>query len=185
MTVSIVVPETEPIELVAGDTWTWKRSLSDYLPSGGWVLTYALVKTSVRIQITASNSNDEHLVEVAATTTAGYAAGDYAWQSYVTKAATSERYKFESGIIKILPNFATASTGYDDRSHAKKVLDALEATILGKASKDQLSYSIAGRSIERMAPSELLKWRDHYKAEFNAEERRAGRKKPPRVEVRF
>jgi hypothetical protein len=185
MTVSIEVPEKEPLQVAAGDTWTWKRILSDFLPSDNWLLSYALVKDGNLIQISASDDNDSHLVEVSPSMTAVYNPGDYRWNAYVTNSVTSERYKIDSGVIKVLTNLAAQSTGYDGRSHAKKVLDALEAVILNKASKDQLSYSIGGRSISRLSPAELFEWRDKYRAEFNAEERRAGRKKPPRVEVRF
>ena len=60
-------------------------------------------------------------------------------------------------------------SGYDNRSHVKKVLDALEATLENKASQDQLSYSIAGRSLSRLSPTELIQWRDRYREEYNRE----------------
>lgn len=185
MAVSITVPTIEPEKVTAGDVWTWKKSLTDYLPSENWTLTYALVKDGTLIEITASDDSDIHLVEIAAATTAGYSAGIYHYQAYVTNSSTSERYQIGTGTIEVLPNFATQSLGYDNRTHVKKTLDALEAVILGKASKDQLSYSIAGRSLSRMSPQELIDWRNQYRAEYYAEERKAGRKQRSIIRVKF
>lgn len=158
-------------KITAGDTLTFTKSVSGYAPEDGWTLSYALVSPSLRITFNATDNGDStHLVTVAAATTATWAAGSYKWQSYVTKAA--ERFSVESGTFQILTNFATASSGSDARSHVRKVLDALDATIEGKATKDQISYSIsfgdsgASRSISRMSFSELIEARKYYKSEY-------------------
>ena len=54
------------------------------------------------------------------------------------------------------------------------MLDAIEALIEGRATKDVSSYSIAGRSLTRMTPDELVKWRSTYRAEV-ARQRNAGK----------
>jgi hypothetical protein len=156
---------------VAGDTLKFTKSLGDYLPSVGWVLTYSLVKDGDQEAITATDNGDEtHLVNVAATVTAAYSAGIYRWQSYVTKAA--ERYSIASGTIEAVADFAAATSGLDARAHCKRTLDALEATIEGKASKDQAGYSIsfgeggASRSISRLSFGELIEARKFYKNEY-------------------
>lgn len=185
MTVSITVPEKEPNRLTAGDTWTWKKSLSDFLPSDGWVLTYALVNSSLQISITATDSNDDHLVEVIASTTAGYPPGKYDWQSYVTKSATSERYQVESGIIEVLQNFAVSSGGYDNRSFAKKMVDAIEAILPTANSLEVISISIDGRAYSYPDMASLNENYDFWFAKYRAEERKAGRGKGRSVNVRF
>lgn len=177
------IPENEPISFVAGDLVQWTKSHSDYPASAGWALTYYLVKSGVQETIVAEASGDDFLLTITAEDSAAYAAGVYAYQAQVVK--TDEAYTLYSGAIEVLPGFAAQTTGYDNRSHVKKTLDALEAIIEGKASKDQLSYAIAGRSISRMSPGELLDWRDAYTAEYNRELRRAGRKKPQGIQVTF
>ena len=172
MAVSIDILTEEPTEITAGDTVTWKISLSDFLASDSWVLTYALVKTNKLIEITASADGDDHLVEELPTTTADWDPGIYHYQAYVTKG--TERYQVGEGTIEVLEDFA-ASTGYDNRSHAKKVLDAIEALLEGKADQDQLSYSIGGRSLSRFSWDELISARNTYRSMYVAEERKAGR----------
>lgn len=185
MAVSITVPETEPNQVIAGDTWTWKKQLSDYLPSDGWVLTYALVKTGVIITITAADDNDDHLIEEAATTTASNDPGIYHWQSYITKSATSERYKYETGTIEVLADFAAQSTGYDNRSFAKKMVDAIEAILPTAKSLKVISISVDGRSYNYADVQSLNETYDFWLAKYRSEERKAGRGKGRAVNVRF
>jgi len=160
----------EPSGIVAGDSASWTKNLPQYLPANGWVLSYAIVRDGIRLSVTGTNNGDgTHLVTLAAATTAAWTPGQYAWQAYVTKSATSERYTVAAGQIKVEANFATGAV--DGRSHVQRTLDALEATLEGRASSDQLAYSIGGRSISKMSPEQLLTWRDKYKAELAAEEK--------------
>jgi hypothetical protein len=161
------VPTTEPSYLTAGDTWTWSRSLSDYPATAGWVLSYALTTRSARIAITASASGADHLVTVTAATTAGYAAGDYTWQAYVT--LSTQRYMVGNGSLTVRPNLAAASTGYDTRSSAAKILDAIESYLTtGDIAAGELNLD--GRAIKYHSTLDLLKARDALKAEVDGEE---------------
>jgi len=169
-------PTREPDKITAGDYVQWKKLGADCLtPAGdsclasaGWQLTYALVKSGQQITISASASGDDHLVTLAASATANYSPGIYSWQAYVT-GGSSERYMVDSGTIEILPNLATAATGYDDRSHVKKVLDALEARLEKRATADQAQTLIGGEVIAYMPIQRVLEWRDKYKAYYAQE----------------
>ena len=79
----------------------------------------------------------------------------------------SARVTVDRGQIEIKPNVASSSA--DPRSHAKIMIDKIESLLEGKADKDVSSYSIAGRSLNKMSVQELLDWRTHYKAEYNRE----------------
>lgn len=165
-----ITPTNEPQEVIAGDTVKWDRNdLSDYPANDGWVLTYKLLNAAGKIEITASASGANHSVNVAAATTANWAAGSYVWQAYATKAATSERYKVDEGTMVVQANFA-ALNSLDSRSHNKKVLDAICAVIENRATLDQESYSIMGRSLNRTPLKDLLLLKDKYQALYNAEQ---------------
>jgi hypothetical protein len=162
------IPLKEPLEIVAGDTAKWRVSETDY-PPATWTLTYSLVCADARISITATNNGDNtHLVSVAATTTDDWTPGNYYYQAYMTSGA--ERFMLREGYVEIKPNFATLSAGYDARSHVKKVLDAIEAVIENKATSDQLSYSIAGRSLQRMSWDQIMSAYDDYKRKWEREQ---------------
>lgn len=165
-------PVTEPATLVAGDRWAWKRTDlgSDY-PPASYALRYAarLESAGTEIAINASESGNDYIVEVASATTATYAAGIYHWQAYIIRSADSERVQVGSGTFEVVADRDSAST--DPRSHVKKVLDAIEATIEGRASVDQMGYTVNGRSLQRTPIGDLLTLRDRYRADYLAEQR--------------
>lgn len=119
--------------------------------------------TGVTINKTASSFD----VTVSATATAAYTAGTYKYVIYMTK--SGERYQVESGTVEIKPDFTVLTSTADTRSHVKKVLDAIEAVIESRATVDQMSYSIAGRSLSRTPIAELLKLRQTYRTEYALE----------------
>lgn len=193
------IPTSEPLQIAAGDTATWKITLADFPAGQGWVLSYVLLKLGggLKIVIESTASGDDHLVNQTAETTAGWLAGEYDWQAYATKSATSERHQVGNGRLTINPNFSAAEDGFDIRTPARKIFDALEAAIL-KLSQAQetagkgsiTSWSAEGLSITRSSPQELLRGlveqRDRYKAIVQHEERVAtGRGRGRKILIRF
>jgi len=167
-------PKTEPNELQLGDFWAWKRiDLSTDYPTASYSLSYEfnLVdgSTAANFTLTATESNDEYLIETSNTTS--YTAGEYNWVAYITRSSDSARIKLTEGFTEIQENYATTTSSV--RSHAKKVLDAIEAVIENRATMDQSSMSIAGRSLSRLTIDELLQFRDRYKAEYLKEVKKA------------
>lgn len=167
-------PISEPNELQLGDFWAWKRTdLSTDYPTASYSLSYEfnLVdgSTAANFTLSATESNDEYIIEVSNTTS--YTSGEYNWVSYITRSSDSARIKLSEGFTEIQENYATTTSSV--RSHAKKVLDAIEAVIENRATMDQSSMSIAGRSLSRLTIDELLQFRDRYKAEYLKEVKKA------------
>ena len=154
----------------AGDTLEFTSSVPDHPASDGWTLKYRLAPraTGAEIDITATASGDDYLISVSAATTAGWVAGWYTYTAFVEKA--SERYTVERGQMQVLPASTTLADGTDTRTHARKVLDAIEAVLENRATLDQESYAINGRSLKRMPIADLLKLRQLYRAEVAGEE---------------
>ena len=80
----------------------------------------------------------------------------------------------DEGYLEIKTDFAEQSSGYDDRSVAKKMVDAYESLFsnqITNSTLEQLSYSIAGRSISKMSASEIrteyLRWKRLYQQEVD------------------
>ncbi len=196
----------EPAEIILGDTITWKRrnvqamsenddgvlEYTDIKASEGWTLKYTAVGKLGIFAITASADDenpDDFKFTAAAATTAAYVAGDYQWQIVATK--TTTRYTIAEGWITLLDNISVRSALYDNRSHAKKMLDAIEATLEGKATNSTLSllsYAIAGRRKDEQVEI-LLKMRARYKEEYESEQAMAdiaaGRSSKRKILVRF
>jgi hypothetical protein len=153
-----------PTSLVSGDTWSWTDSLADY-PAPTWQLVYHL-RGPQPITLTSSDDGSDHLFSAAAATTGGYKPGTYEWSARVDDGTTF--ITVDTGRVTVKPNFANAAQEY--RSFWRQVLDELEPVILGRAKTDQLSMSIAGRSLQRMSWDELLKVYDRAKLQVASED---------------
>ena len=106
--------------------------------------------------------------------------GNYSYQAKIVNALSGKVSYAGTGRIESTVGFGGQVEGHDTRSHVKKVLDALEAMIENKASKDQIYYMIEGRALSRIPPEDLLKWlgiyQQKYAEELNAEKRASGKK---------
>lgn len=184
---SAPVPTYEPAEFVAGDTVTWKISLPSFPASDGWVLSYEAKNAAGGLtNIEATADGADHLVTITAAESVAFAAGTYTFHGYATKAA--ERYRVRYGTWKVVANFAAAGA-LDARSHAVKVLEAIEAVIEGRATKQQASYQIGGRSLAFIPHAELLSMRSTYQQEVRREQEadrlRKGLGGRSRIQTRF
>lgn len=80
----------------------------------------------------------------------------------------------EVGEVLVKRDLSEEPIGQDFRSHAEKTLEKVEAVLEGRATTDQLSYSLNGRSLSRIPISELREWRQHLRSEIVIERRRRG-----------
>lgn len=182
------VPSRELERATAGLTWAWRRDdLGAYPPADGWALKYKFRSATAGFTLDAIEDGGGYLASVPATTTTGYGAGSYSWLAYVVRGAD----KFEVGRGTLAVD-ASLDDG-DPRSHARKVLDAIEALLENRASQDQMNYSISvggsSRSLGRTPLADLISLRSRYRAEVKAEEaaaaRAAGRRTRTRILTSF
>lgn len=181
------IPTSVPAFIVAGDSFTWSRSLADY-PAGVWVLKYRLINADGKIDITAGASGADHLVSVDTTTSAAYTAGTYAFQEWVEK--TGARVTTGSGSIVVKPNIAALTT-LDARTDAAKIVDQLMAAYKSYTVSNGLvaEYEIAGRRMKYRSAAEILEqlnfWEARLATEKRAERIAAGLGGGGKVLVRF
>ncbi len=187
---SYEIPTYEPDTVTPGDTVEWTLYLADFDP-GSWTLTYYFVnQTGAPFKIVATNNGDgDFLVSAAPAITSAWIAGLWYWQAIVANIG-GETHTVRRGRIKILPGFSAANAALDNRSHVRQVLDALEALIAGKAlTGDQVHYQIAGRSLARLTPEQVVFWFEKYKGYYAAEIRNErianGLGQTGKIKVRF
>ena len=148
-----------PQTLTAGDSWSWTDSLADH-PAPTWTLTYYF-RGPQPFNIAATPSGADHLSVATAAVTAAYKSGAYDWIARVVSGSTV--VTVDAGRLAVAANLANVANEF--RSFWRQVLDELEPVILNRASTDQLSMSVAGRSLSRMSWSELLSVYDRAKLE--------------------
>ena len=176
----------EPEKLTSGVTWKWKKTISDY-PASEWTLTYYLRKDgATATSFSAAADGDSYLVTVAAATTAAYASGIYDFIGWVIKG--TEKFEVFNSMIEVLPNPTNASA-YDPRSHARKVMELIEAAMEGRVPNGMESYSIGGRSINKIPLNQLRELYEKYKQDVVMEEQAErlvnGRRSGKNIGVRF
>lgn len=195
----MTIPSQVPDELRAGVQWDWTRDASlDYPADGGWSLKYWFKKTG------ASGANfsvdavqdpsytKQFKVSILASVTDAYTAGDYTWVAIVTKG--TELHEIDEGRLSILPRYDQAAN-LDDRTHARKVLEAIEAVLESRASQTQrelVAFTIGSRSQtfdNTESKEKLLEFRSRYKwlvfDEENAAKVAQGQPNARLVRVRF
>jgi hypothetical protein len=152
---------TEPAAFYAGDTINWLIALPDFTASGGWTLKYNAVTSGGRFTLSSSASGDDHAVAANKTATASYIPGTYSIVKYVEHADGSRITLAELAMI-VKPDLAGKTAAFDNRTHVKRMLDAIEAVLEGTATTDQAELTIDGTTIKRRSVADLLTLRSQY-----------------------
>jgi hypothetical protein len=195
-------PEGEPQEIVVGDFVQWKRSdlVTDY-PTDTYTVRY-IARISGggdnEILITGTGQTSHYLFTVlnddtgsgnnlTVTGSSNFAPGHYFYQLEVERNSDNERIIVDRGHFIVVPDLDVNQA--DPRSHAEIMLAKIESLLSGKADSDVASYSIAGRSLDKMKFEELVDARNFYKREvlqeMNEIDLKHGRKNSSTIQVRF
>lgn len=184
-------PTVEPSEVVVGDFIQWRRvDLSEHYPNDEYTATYVARITgggNTEIQITGTAYNGDYLFTVDSATSADFVAGYYHWQLEISRDSDGNRIVVDRGAFDAIVDLDVG--GADPRTHAEIMLTKIETLLEGKADSDVANYSINGRSLTKLGLSELIEWRDYYRAEViklrRQEQIKLGRRVPASVKVRF
>jgi len=195
-------PEGEPQEIVVGDFVQWKRSdlVADY-PTDTYTVRY-IARISGggdnEILITGTGQTTHYLFTVlnddtgtgnnlTVTGSSNFVPGHYFYQLEVERNSDNERVIVDRGHFVVVPDLDVNQA--DPRSHAEIMLAKIESLLSGKADSDVASYSIAGRSLDKMKFEELVDARNFYKREvlqeMNEIDLKHGRKNSSTIQVRF
>lgn len=156
-----------PSVITAGDTLSFRRQFSEYVPSAGWALTYTLIGPAGLASFAASPDGDAWQITVAAATTAGFPTG--VCSLLETAEQTGVRHTLGRRTVQVRANLAAATAGTDTRSHARRMLESIEAW-LEKRAPTMASMQIAGRRLDNYPLPDLLALRDRYREEVRRED---------------
>jgi hypothetical protein len=148
---------SEPTSIRAGDSVSWTRSLDAYKASDGWTLHYRLLHpTADAVAFDATPDGDDHAVDLTATATAAYTAGNatlVAWVTKDTQSVTLGQYP-----VTILPDLRTTAT-LDGRTPAEKALaDAKTAlqTYVANGTSTVMTTTIGDRTTTFRSTRDLV-----------------------------
>ena len=194
--------EGVPDTIVIGDFVQWKKSnlVTDY-PTSDYTVRYVARISGGgdnEIIITGTGQPDHYLFTVlndntgngndlTVTGSSNFTQGHYFYQLEVERNSDNERVVIDRGHFIVVPDLDINQA--DPRSHAEVMLGKIESLLSGKADSDVASYSVAGRSLNKMTFEELVNARDFYrrevKQEMNAIDIKHGRKGSSTIKVRF
>ena len=109
------------------------------------------------------SSDDEYYLTESADVTKNWQVGVFKYQILNDEGIEDE------GEIQILQNFALMDEDESVKSHWEVVLEAVEATLAGKATSAQTNISVGDKSIGYMSVSELLELREFAKEKIAEE----------------
>ncbi len=155
----------EPTKISAGTSVSW--SFSHPLADGSWQFRYALRGPSA-IDIDAEAESGQVKVSESAAISKDWKEGLYEWRLYVSKG--DDRELVEVGKLEIEPDFMALPAGHDARTHARKMLDAINKVLEGRILSDHERYSVEGRSLDRIPIMELHRLRKIYINKVRREE---------------
>jgi hypothetical protein len=167
-------PATEPTEFVSGDLVQWRNADFPAYAGNGFDLIYYFRPAAGGsvVQVTCTVVGSEYRAAMIGTVTAAMAVGRWYWSAFLVRTSDDARIQVDDGETLVTANLVTDAS--DTRSHARKMLDAIEATMEGRATDTVQSYTIGGRQINKMSADEMIRWRKHYQNEV-AEEQDAAR----------
>jgi len=184
-------PTIEPENIVVGDFAVWRKSniAIDY-PSSAYTVKYISRDTGSggihEFSVAGVADGNDYVFTISSADSASFTVEHHHWQLEVTRTSDSERVVLQRGSWNVLTDYDNA---VDPRTHAQIMIDKIETVLQGRADADVLSYSINGRSLSKMSPSELMEWRDYYRREMAMEVRkehiRNGKATSAMVKVRF
>ena len=125
-----------PEKITAGLSLKCEFAAEDH-PAPLWQVS-AILRGPQAIDLIADASGTGHLFTQTAVQTGAWAPGTYA----VSIRATSgdDVHEIDAGQTVVAADLVSIGAQHDPRGHAQRTLDAIEAVIEGRASKDQQEY---------------------------------------------
>ena len=138
---------TEPLELTAGFTSSWDKTLSEYLPSL-YTLEYTLapIAGGEVLVITATSTLDTFNLRLTPTITSGLSAGTYQLIGYVKDIATSGETTTARVSTTRTTVLAAVNSIVDRRTFAEEIVADLQATYAKLAKNTISSATVNGRT---------------------------------------
>ncbi len=188
---------TVPAAIRAGDTIQWIEPAATDLDgnaatSATWTLTTYLrmhVNHEGATVVGTARSDGGWNNAISASTSTGFDAGTWYWQSRITKNTTV--ITIGEGTLTVSPSlyYTGQPAAFDGRSQAEKDLEAVQTAIRNLISKEAKQYTIGSRSYTAQDLTQLMQRESQLKAivarERAAEKIAAGLGDPRNVFVRF
>lgn len=150
-----------PAQMIAGDSLLLAIPVGNYPSSAGFAVSLVLqaLAGGAPVTVNATDGVAEWDIAVSSAVSVNLAPGAYRYLLAAT--ISGNRSTIDSGEIEVLPDPARAAQ--DQRSQARRALDAIDAVLEGRASSEDMKFTFAdGRALEKIPHADLLALRQHF-----------------------
>jgi hypothetical protein len=160
----------EPTELAQGESVRWLRRAVEY-PADQWDGQYrfrALGSDGVGADVDCGNVGDQFEAVLTADQSSQMSVGMYEVQLWVaSKNDPQDVRQIDTFQVQVRKGFVEGDLqSVDLRTSAKQILDAIDAMLIGKATADQMEFTIetqvGRRALKRIPMAELIQARTYY-----------------------
>lgn len=164
-------PTAMPASLSAGTTLEYDRTVSNPPESDyGWTLSVYIAGAGEASQTGIVLASGVYAVSIAASATAALPPGPHQYLERLVEIAPGTRvFDLETGPLAVTANLASARAG-SALSFEARLLAAIEARLLGRATTDQETLQVEGTAIARIPFDQLERLREKYRAIVDAQE---------------
>jgi len=149
----------EPTTLAQGETISFTRVLSNFLPSDGWSLTYALRGGAQSISFFSTPSGNSHVILVPSATTATWLVGNYQFEGLAVNTDGTQKQFYLNNLV-VTPDLTTAPSDLDTKTFAQKMLENIEAALLDLSQNSLQRTSVEMTEIDRVRRLDLMAQRE-------------------------
>lgn len=150
-----------PAQMIAGDSLLLAIPVGNYPASAGFAVSLVLQALAGGTPVTVNGTDGvaDWDIAVASSVSTTLAPGTYRYLIAATKGG--DRSTIDSGEVEVLPD--PARSAQDQRSQARRALDAIDAVLEGRASSEDMKFTFAdGRALEKIPHADLLALRQHF-----------------------
>ena len=154
------IPTGVPSDFIKGDTVLFYYADGEFDSSADSFAVNFANQYDSQVAAGADNGDSRWLVTITAANSSKFVSDSpYQWSAVVTEAGGNV-HTVERGRIEVYSDYTDLQAN-DARTYWEKILDAIEAITLNKASDDQSSLAVGGRSLSRYSWDELMRLRNH------------------------
>jgi hypothetical protein len=157
---------------MAGLAWDWSVAIPAF-PAPSWAFHFYL-RGPGSLDLVALPDGAAHRFSATAAQTASLQKGIYAWQ--LIGADGEQELLVDEGRVTVSIALSRLADGHEARTHAERMIGAIEAVLENRATLEQRRYRINNRELERTSITELRRLLKEYRVEAAQQAaKRAGR----------
>ena len=156
----MAVLDNEPVRLTQGESVTFQKTFPSY-PSSSWICVYYFRGPASLDKVASPVTGGAYQVTLSSEETAQMKAGSYRYQAFVSN-LDNEKHLVSQGSLEVLKNISTTLPCEGESTNLQNVVDALNASIIGLATQNQLEVIVGNVQVRYMSLDEKIRAHQYF-----------------------